>query len=111
MVVMAQLDVDNASNSVRAISRGSTVFQDFNAFDGRFRNGAKIEERYDASGPNRIGARRRPSTRTSVYWGPRPRSEIAVAPGVKPVPLLATGTPPPLATGRFLINSSAVRSD
>src|SRR4051812_28262541 len=36
---------------------------------------------------------------------------MADAPGVKPVPLLEIGTPPPLATGRFLISSSAVRSD
>src|SRR5437868_6605648 len=53
---------------------------------------------------------RRPSTSTRVASGPRPRSEIADAPGVKPVPLLEIGRPPPLATGRFLISSSAVRS-
>ena len=41
---MTELDVDDTSHRVGAVSRGCTVFQNFDALDRRFRNRAKIEE-------------------------------------------------------------------
>ena len=42
--------------------------------------------------------------------GSKPRSEIEEAAGVKPVPLFEMGTPFAFAIGRFLSNSSVLRS-
>src|SRR5262245_24114090 len=44
-VIMAQLDVNDARDRVRTVGGGSAVFQNFNALDGRFRNGTQVEER------------------------------------------------------------------
>ena len=53
---------------------------------------------------------RRPSIKTSVSLGSKPRREMDDAPGVLPGPLFEVGTPLGPATVVFLINSSAVRS-
>ena len=53
-VIMAQLDVDHARDRVRTVGGGSAVFQNFDAFDGGFRDRTQIEERRGSTITNRV---------------------------------------------------------
>ena len=54
-VIMAQLDVDHARDRVRTVGRGGAVFQNFDAFDRRFRDRTQIEERCCSAITDRVG--------------------------------------------------------
>ena len=108
MVIVPHLDVHDASDRVRTIGGGRAVFQNFDAFNCRFRNGAQIEEGARSAITDRVRRDTPAIDQERVSSGPRPRREIAVAPGVKPVALFEIGTPPPFATGRALSSCSAV---
>ena len=86
-IVFIELDVYHAGNCVRSESGGSAIFQNFDALNGCDRNGIQIEEGGAGDGGPRVGATRRPSIRTSVAPGPKPRRETEAAPAGPPAPV------------------------